>query len=82
MKDIVADGNKNHPEIQEGEIFLVNCSKADFRIMTWETKRQGEIAYDFQGNQLTPLGLHPVFIKREELKKVGSRFSMYGPLYP
>lgn len=81
-KEMVADSNKKHPEIKEGEIFLVNCSREDFQIMTWQTKRQGEIAYDFQGNQLTLLGVYPVFIGLEELKKAGSRFGIYGPLYP
>lgn len=81
-KDVVADGDKKHPEIREGEIFLANCSKEDFQIMTWQTKRQGEIAYDFQGNQLTPLGVYPVFIELKELERAGSRFSIYGPSYP
>lgn len=80
----VGDGNfnKNHPEIREGEVFLINCSEDDFRIMSWETKRRGQVAYDFQGSRSGLDKIYPVFIKREELEKVKGQFSVYGPSHP
>lgn len=80
--DPLKNFNKTHPELREGEIFLANCSESDFRIMTWQTKRCGRIAYDFHGNKITYLGVYPVFIKLEELEKAGSNFNMYGPHRP
>ena len=63
--------NSNHPELQEGEVFVGNMNQALFDNAKCETKRKGIVAYDFLGNDISnPDGnreskLFPVF----ELKR-------------
>lgn len=75
---------KNHPEIQEGEIFLSNKFPvldplyssgpdpkivSEFDAINWSTKRAGIIAYDTNGNVIE--GAFPVFVQEQELLDAG-----------
>ena len=53
-----------HPEIEEGEIFLGNSTEEDYQKIGWKTKRKANIAFDRSGN--TIIGLFPVFIQKRE----------------
>ena len=75
--------NKNHPELQEGEVFLTNAfddripmhiddyvdDRSDWESIGWRSKRMGEVAYDIYGNPIN--GMFPVFVGRDELIKGG-----------
>jgi len=63
--------NANHPELQEGEVFLTNMlpdrvldDQSDWEAIGWATKRVGLVAYDRKGNPLDDY--IPVFIQRSE----------------
>ena len=64
--------NKTHPELQEGEAFLMNTSsveRAEEIQHKFKTVRMGNIAYDTNGN--ISQDLKPFFISKEELKEHG-----------
>lgn len=63
--------NKNHPELQPGEVWLTNIrtNRRNSNIIGWKTQRVGKAAFDKYGNPLDDL--FPVFVRREELIKVG-----------
>ena len=61
----------NHPEIQEGEVFLTNETLESFsHCVGWKAKRVGRQAYTRRGAQI-PLGWHiyPIFIQKSEIEK-------------
>ena len=65
------DFNDKHPELQEGEMLILNEQEnsnalVTFASLTYKTKRYGEVAYDCNGNVLQ--NTKPVFIKTKELK--------------
>lgn len=57
-----------HPELEEGEFLLTNCSLGFFPTCAWKTKRLGRNAYDLEGKVLdSPINrLYPLFIQRAE----------------
>ena len=59
-----------HPEKQGDEVFFTNGTARQFRLMRWETKRKGAIAYDGEGKQLNHKGWFPIFLKKSELDAV------------
>ncbi|MEK7082586.1 MAG: hypothetical protein AAB972_00320 [Patescibacteria group bacterium] len=65
MKTLIV--SKNHPELQDGEVFLTNASyrRSSWESIGWRTKRKGVIAYDIYGKQIN--GMFPVFVQKEEL---------------
>ena len=70
---ILENGEKKwkHPEIEEGEILLGNFDEEGFKSVGWETRREGQIAYDTVEHK--PLGnswkgSFPVFIERSEIE--------------
>jgi hypothetical protein len=63
----------NHPEIQDGEIFLTNVDNEHISVIHWSTKRFGIVAYDRNGNIFGEYPkTFPVFVKKEELEKSSS----------
>jgi len=64
--------NKNHPELQEGEVFYCNTyDRASFERIVFTTKRMGEVAYSEGGRRITPVpggsSPFPVFVQQSEL---------------
>lgn len=64
--------NKQHPELKEGEEFLENSTISDFNQIECESKRLGSQSFDVNGNDISSLGLRPVF------KKIGDKHT-YPP---
>ena len=60
-----------HPEIKEGEVLLRNMTGEEFGRLTFTSKRQGRIAYDGEGNQLSFKDWLPVFLQQNELDERG-----------
>ena len=60
-----------HPEAGNGEVLLRNMNHSGFSALDFSTKRQGQIAYDGDGNRLSQEDWLPVFIKIEELESRG-----------
>ena len=56
-----------HPELDEGEIFLTNSTLEGYPQIGWKTKRKGMIAYDI--NEVPVKGLFPVFVQQSEISK-------------
>ena len=59
-----------HPEAQQGEVFFTNATARQFKMMRWQTKRRGRVAYDGEGNRLDYKNWYPVFLHKEELDNV------------
>jgi hypothetical protein len=54
----------------DDEVFLTNACDENFHNIGWNTKRQGQLAYDPKGE---PLGIRwkgafPVFVKKSEIE--------------
>lgn len=60
--------NGTHSELREGEIHLVNCTKADARCINYKTKRLGK-GYLFQEGSL--LKYYPLFVSKKEYEERG-----------
>lgn len=62
---------KQHPELQEGEVFLTNCfpPRGGGAKIGWKTKRFGTVAYDIAGKPVP--GGYPCFVQKEELITAG-----------
>ena len=54
-----------HPEIKDGEAFLMNATISDYDNIRWTTKRKGTIAYDINNKIIKKM--FPVFVKKQEL---------------
>jgi len=66
--------NDNHPEIQEGEVFLSNTSIVDFDRIGWKTKRMGFYGYTREGDRISSNEkIYPVFVQKSELLRVKGR---------
>ena len=65
--------NKNHPELQDGEVWLVNARQSFFEgSLGWKTKRIGKQAYDHKGNPIpSAYGVFPVFVQESEMNTLG-----------
>lgn len=64
---------ENHPEALPGEVVLQNGTRADYdRLMSFRTKRLGNVAYDWNDDPLVRYGLHPIFVQRWELEQKGT----------
>lgn len=63
-----SDFNRNHPELQEGEVFITNAGANDtsWHQMIWKTKRMGNVAYSKHGEQMP--SLRPIFVQISELE--------------
>ncbi len=63
---------KQHPEQQEGEIYMGNSDPSGFAASFWRTKRQGVAALDVN---ISPINyayehrLRPWFIKADEVRE-------------
>lgn len=63
---------KNHPETQEGEVFLTNADSEGFaEHIGWKSKRKGEVAYDVHNKPVKSYDFFPVFVQRSELEAGG-----------
>ncbi len=62
------DFNRNHPELREGEIFIMNTWDNGCNC-SWKTKRLGNQAYDIHGNPMRD-GT-PLFAQKKELDDAG-----------
>ena len=60
-----------HPELQQGEVFLGNIRKDLFEDRTWKTRRQGNITYDAVGKSFLATDFLPVFVQRAEMEEEG-----------
>lgn len=60
-----------HPELQEGEIFLANTDDEGFEEIGWETKRMGIMPYDVNNEPIWSRGsFFPVFVQKAEVETV------------
>ena len=68
-----------HPELQEGEVFLGNFREGGFSGIAWRTKRMGLLVYGEDGKSLGYVGqraqLRPVFVQKLELDEATTRSS-------
>jgi hypothetical protein len=60
--------NIYHPELEDGEMFVLNCHKDDFKNVVYRTKRLGSQAYTRSGDLVSKDVLLPVFAKIFELE--------------
>lgn len=60
-----------HPEAEEGEIFLTNSNQKAFEEISWSTKRKGLVALDSNGLMTSNTDWFPVFIGKKELYDSG-----------
>ena len=68
MTDKKESFNVNHPELQEGEMFLENIqTREDWSQIGYGTKRRGMTAYDICDHLIRTLT--PVFIQISEFKE-------------
>lgn len=65
------DTNLIHPELQKGEVFFTNTEFAKFKVIDFESKRIGKVAYDGNGNLLDHKDWLPVFLKENEVSNSG-----------
>ena len=79
--------NENHPELNEGEVFLTNSDErpaipkkgrptnsTNFSIIPFSTKRKGKTSYDVHGIIVDDNywpGSFPVFVSKAEIDKMG-----------
>jgi hypothetical protein len=63
----VTDFERDHPEREEGEVFVTNSNT--MRFVGWKTKRKGKIPYDVHGNQNYPKGWFPIFAQIEDVRQ-------------
>jgi hypothetical protein len=82
-----SDNEFAHPELAEGEVFFTNASLADFERIVFKTKRLGLVAYDGNGDKITPADWYPVFLEEAEvirenqpLKKIRRNFAEIAEL--
>ena len=61
----------NHPELQDGEIWLTNATREQLDDIGWRTKRMGKQAYDRQGHPIWDGETYPVFVQKTELDEAG-----------
>lgn len=67
------NANEQHPELRDGETFLINATVAVFNRIKWKTKRMGQKAYGADSNLLAAaLVLFPVFVQQSELDEAGN----------
>ena len=59
--------NQQHPELQDGEVFLQNTANAEMTSIPFETKRLGKVAYDRKGEIMRDSGLFPVFKQKTDV---------------
>ena len=58
--------NLSHPELREGEMFLMNVRENEWHFVRYATRRCGEKAYDKFGHLITDELSYPVFIAKIE----------------
>lgn len=59
--------NETHPELREGEMFLMNATPSDYNQIGYKSKRAGVAAYDTEGNRVkTGYVFFPVFVQKAE----------------
>lgn len=56
-----------HAEIRAKEVFLSNTNDRGWRLISWTSKRRGQIAYDGNGTKLGHVDWFPVFVSSDEL---------------
>lgn len=59
-----------HPELKEGEVFLINSNSNKYTLINWKTKRHGITAYNIR-NEMLDHTYFPVFVQRSELEAAG-----------
>ena len=69
------DSWKNHPELQDGEILLVNASDDDWNEIknVYPSARKGSIAYTRTGEQLADSfrNYYPIFVSSKDIPSEG-----------
>ena len=60
--------NAEHPELEDGEMFLSNTNEEGYQRIRWKTKRRGEVAYNIDGIIIDKqsINLFPVFVQKQE----------------
>ncbi len=62
----------NHPELQEGEVFLSNDNLESYKGLVWKIKRKGKVPYDTSDSVIHGADEYfPVFVQRFELEEAG-----------
>jgi hypothetical protein len=65
-----------HPELVDGEVWIGNMFKSDYRQVGWATKRLGQTAYLTNGKPIPKSqGFRPVFASLKEIEAVGAAAS-------
>ena len=59
-----------HPELRQGECFLGNIEVSTFDVITWKSKRLGEVACSENGTKLKGL-YRPLFVSMQEVLEAG-----------
>jgi len=61
---------KQHPEQQDGELYMGNIEEMQFGKSSWLSSRMGAAAYDIDGNVISKSfgNLRPWFIRAEEVE--------------
>lgn len=61
-----------HPEAHDGEVWIGNMRRGDFRAVGWTNKRFGKTAYFTDGTPFPKSqGFGPVFVERAEIEAAG-----------
>ncbi|MFA5188201.1 MAG: hypothetical protein WC460_02470 [Patescibacteria group bacterium] len=62
-----------HPELQEGEVYLDHIFPSTFKNVGWKTKRLGKVAYNKLTGQEIPKRFNrlPLFAQRTEVAAAG-----------
>ena len=63
----MADMQKEHPELREGEVWIGNIKDEAFKSSCWRTKRQGDRAYNIHGDLIKNGNLRPMFVQKSEM---------------
>lgn len=59
--------NQSHPELRQGEIFLMNVFPHEFNTMPLTTKRLGETCYFVDGQPNDKTSMRPLFVQISEV---------------
>ena len=73
MRDVREVGKKNlaHPELRDGEMFLMNVRENEWPDVAYVTRRRGEKAFDRNGKLIDDVVAYSVFIQKYEYRNEG-----------
>ncbi|MBU4482228.1 hypothetical protein L6278_00940 [Candidatus Parcubacteria bacterium] len=60
-----------HPELKEGEMFLINAGEEFYKELPWKTKRKGNKMFTVFGDPVENKTDFPIFINKSECESAG-----------